>query len=796
MNKVCVYAIFKNEEKNMKEWLDCVRDADCILLLDNGSSDDSSNIILKYKEEHQLKNLYKIDLTESVYDVGYGYLRNAALTAAKTLIEKTSDNWVMLSLDLDEFLEPNGINKIRNIWNKDYDMMYMRGITRDGDCNGNYQDVYHKCHNIKDITWIRFVHEITVKIDIPMNEWNINYPKDIVSYEHRQDKSKVRDYYKLLKKEHEFLPKDITNNMYLSWEAINHGEIEKYFKYSNDALNYLLTNKDDPYYQNIEYIIQCHFNIANYYLIKEDFENASIHYDIIQSEYINTGKFSKIKRLYFEAGSLYTRIYNSTHDISCIRKAIELFNEELTVKERPFCFVDNDDLYITNNYVYYNLSTLYFELGKSKLISINERRTYLEKSVEYIILILNGDSDILKGEAKMIAEERANELKEFSKKHGVTPNKNKIAVYAICHNEEQFVERWYNSMKEADYVVVLDTGSTDNTVQKLRELGAIVDVKTYNPWRFDTPRNDAMAMVPEDANILISTDLDEVLEPGWADILRERWIDGVHERAVYKYSWSHLQNGESGRVFHYNKIHTRNWIWKYPVHELLWDVNTKSEHYPDYKSLYLFNDIHLHHYPDQTKSRGSYLPLLELRAEENKDDYYGLIYLSHEYFYRGFYDKSITVLNRVLKEFSNEANSVEKASCYLFMGDDYVNLNDNDKAIESYLKSIEEDPTYREGYLNLAKVYISLNDYESAIRYIKESIEKSVRHYSWLERDTSWTYEPFDLLTLACYYSGRKAESISYAAKALSFDTENERLKENLKLCIKNTNDFEMIKQI
>ena len=372
----------------------------------------------------------------------------------------------------------------------------------------------------------------------------------------------------------------------------------------------------------------------------------------------------------------------------------------------------------------------------------------------------------------------------------------KICVYAICKNESKFVDRWYQSIKEADYIVVLDTGSTDNTVQKLRELGAIVDVKTYNPWRFDTPRNDAMAMVPEDANILISTDLDEVLEPGWADILRERWIDGVHERAVYKYSWSHLQNGESGRVFHYNKIHTRNWIWKYPVHELLWDVNTKSEHYPDSKSLYLFNDIHLHHYPDQTKSRGSYLPLLELRAEENKDDYYGLIYLSHEYFYRGFYDKSITVLNRVLKEFSNEANSVEKASCYLFMGDDYVNLNDNDKAIESYLKSIEEDPTYREGYLNLAKVYISLNDYESAIRYIKESIEKSVRHYSWLERDTSWTYEPFDLLTLACYYSGRKAESISYAAKALSFDTENERLKENLKLCIKNTNDFEMIKQI
>ena len=43
----------------------------------------------------------------------------------------------------------------------------------------------------------------------------------------------------------------------------------------------------------------------------------------------------------------------------------------------------------------------------------------------------------------------------------------KIAVYAIARNEEKFVERWYNSMKEADEVFVCDTGSEDNTAEKL-----------------------------------------------------------------------------------------------------------------------------------------------------------------------------------------------------------------------------------------------------------------------------------------------------------------------------------------
>lgn len=47
----------------------------------------------------------------------------------------------------------------------------------------------------------------------------------------------------------------------------------------------------------------------------------------------------------------------------------------------------------------------------------------------------------------------------------------KVCVYAICKNESQFVERWMASMGEADAVVVLDTGSTDDTVERLRAAG-------------------------------------------------------------------------------------------------------------------------------------------------------------------------------------------------------------------------------------------------------------------------------------------------------------------------------------
>ena len=49
-------------------------------------------------------------------------------------------------------------------------------------------------------------------------------------------------------------------------------------------------------------------------------------------------------------------------------------------------------------------------------------------------------------------------------------NKYKICVYAICKNEEKFVDRWYSAIKdEADEIIVLDTGSIDNTIKKLKE---------------------------------------------------------------------------------------------------------------------------------------------------------------------------------------------------------------------------------------------------------------------------------------------------------------------------------------
>ena len=74
----------------------------------------------------------------------------------------------------------------------------------------------------------------------------------------------------------------------------------------------------------------------------------------------------------------------------------------------------------------------------------------------------------------------------------------KIAVYTIAKNEAKFVKPWYESAKEADYLLIADTGSTDDTVAVAQSLGIVCHTITVDPWRFDDARNASLAALPKE----------------------------------------------------------------------------------------------------------------------------------------------------------------------------------------------------------------------------------------------------------------------------------------------------------
>lgn len=185
--------------------------------------------------------------------------------------------------------------------------------------------------------------------------------------------------------------------------------------------------------------------------------------------------------------------------------------------------------------------------------------------------------------------------------------KYKVCVYAICKNEQKFINRWVDSMNEADEIYVLDTGSNDKSVKMLKKRGVHVKVKNIKPWRFDVARNLSLDMVPKDTDICVCTDLDEVFEKGWRDNLEKIWINGL-TRLHYNYIWSFNENNEPAVNFYTDKIHIRNgYKWDHPVHEILvYDLD---------EVIFTTDEITLKHYPDKSKSRSQYLELLELSVK-------------------------------------------------------------------------------------------------------------------------------------------------------------------------------------
>ena len=356
----------------------------------------------------------------------------------------------------------------------------------------------------------------------------------------------------------------------------------------------------------------------------------------------------------------------------------------------------------------------------------------------------------------------------------------KVCVYAICKNEEQFVDRWVDSMGEADEIYVLDTGSTDKTVKKLKNKGVKVSVKKIKPWRFDVARNESLKLIPEDVDICVCTDLDEVFNKGWRKRLEEIWGDDV-TRLAYNYNWSFNEYNKPAVNFYIEKIHTRNdYVWTHPVHEILTYIGNKKE------VIKTEDVITLNHYPDSSKSRGQYLPLLELSVKEDPTDDRNMHYLGREYMYYGKWNECIDTL---IKHLSLEKATWkdERSASMRFISRAYVNLKRYDEARMWLNKAIHETPYLREPYVEMAYLEYSQNNFEKAYNMLNKALEIKEKTKSYINENFCWDSTIYDISSICCYNLGMFEESLKYVNKALELNPDDKRLKENKKIIKKHT---------
>ena len=140
-----------------------------------------------------------------------------------------------------------------------------------------------------------------------------------------------------------------------------------------------------------------------------------------------------------------------------------------------------------------------------------------------------------------------------------------ITLYAICKNEEENVEKFIENSKKFYDTVVVDTGSTDNTVQLLRDAGITVyeHPQSREEFDFSVARNQALSYVKTDW--AFSLDFNEVVEdfaPEEMDLISEDFTAFRHRR----FDINDGSEKESMQV-HVRFHKTKNYFWENAVHE-------------------------------------------------------------------------------------------------------------------------------------------------------------------------------------------------------------------------------------
>lgn len=350
----------------------------------------------------------------------------------------------------------------------------------------------------------------------------------------------------------------------------------------------------------------------------------------------------------------------------------------------------------------------------------------------------------------------------------------KICVYAICKNEAKFAQRWARSMKEADWVVALDTGSTDDTPQLLRAEGVTVECAQVSPWRFDAARNLSMHLIPAEADVCVCTDLDEEFRPGWRAALECAWTPDATQ-ARYRYTWNFNADGSEGVVFWPEKIHRNGGFrWINPVHEVLKYEGTTPEH------IITCEGMQLNHRADPNKSRAQYLPLLELAVSEDPQNDRNMHYLGREYLFCGDWMRCIETLKRHLS-LPSATWADERSASMRFIARASEQLGDPANALRWFLRAVAEAPHLREPYVEAALLLYRMEDWHGVLFMVQRALRIEKRPDSYICEAEAWGALPYDLASIAQYHLGEYAAATDLCRRALEYAPNDERLKENLR---------------
>ena len=189
--------------------------------------------------------------------------------------------------------------------------------------------------------------------------------------------------------------------------------------------------------------------------------------------------------------------------------------------------------------------------------------------------------------------------------------------------------------------------------------------------------------------------------------------------------------------------------------------------------------MQLDHHADPAKSRGQYLPLLELSVAEAPEDDRNTHYLGREYLFYGRWDDCIRTLERHLS-LPTAVWADERCASMRFLARAWRQKGRPEQARRWLWRAIGEAPHLREPYLELARLLYEEAEWDGVVYLCRQALAITDRPQTYICEAEAWGSLPWDLLSLGLYHTGRRGEALEAARQALALSPEDGRIRDNV----------------
>lgn len=303
----------------------------------------------------------------------------------------------------------------------------------------------------------------------------------------------------------------------------------------------------------------------------------------------------------------------------------------------------------------------------------------------------------------------------------------KLSLCMIVKNEEANLPKCLESVQNlVDEMVVMDTGSTDQTVEIAEKFGAVVPTFAWTN-DFAEARNEALKYVTGDWVLVL--DADEILNRKVASQIKEAISQDetlVVNLVRHEIGASQSPYSLVSRLFR-NHSDIR---FSRPYHAIIDDSVTELLRKESHWKIVDLPAITVFHYgytPGAIASLDKYnraQQAMESFLEKNPNDPYTCSKLGALYFQIGKEKEAIKLLKQGLK--SNKADTHVLYELHYHLGNIYAKTQDSEKAIKHYQKAIDQKimgPLKLGAYNNIGVVLQSIGDLKNAAQAYETTLQ-------------------------------------------------------------------------